>query len=222
MISRIGANSSEATTITIPTGHRIGDLIIIFAFRDGSTTNPTIPAGWTSITNTTDGTTCSVSAGWKIAASTSETSGTWTNASGLICVVYRGQLNTATPIGTFAPGAGTTNTVNYAARALAKSNVIGGSWWVAFAAHRSVDTTLESPPSGLSLITNTAGATAEYAAFDSNGIVTGNWPSTNVSISGTASGWQTMVIEIKMQAHNINNYLSLKAGNGISVGERIY
>lgn len=209
-IQRISTTIAEGTSTTIPT-HKPGDLIICFAFRDGSTTNPTIgtgsPTTWTSITNTTDGTSCSVSMAWKRAATSSETTGTWTNASGLIIAVYRGALSSGTPIGTFAPGAGTTNTVNYAGRNLAASNIIGSSWFIAFAAHRNIDTTLESPPTGMPFVAGLVGANSEYAFFDTNGPATANWPSTNVSISGTASGWQTEVIEIKAEPMKINNYM---------------
>lgn len=208
-IIRVGANSAEATTVTIPTGHIIGDIMIIFAFRDGSTTNPTVPAGWTTITNTTDGTLCSVSMGYKVALSTAETSGTWSNATELVCIVYRGWLNLtgATPFGTIAVNAGTLNSgFNYAARTLAASGVTGSSWFIAFAGHRSTNTALETPPSGMALASSIAGATAEAAGFDTNGIATANWPSTNVTIGGTDSGWQTVVLELKANGNQINNF----------------
>jgi hypothetical protein len=230
MLIRVGATAVESTSITIPT-HKIGDLIIMFAFRDGSATNPTIGTGsptvWTSITSTTDGTSCSVSMAWKIATSTAELSGTWTNATDLVCLVYRGHLSSGTPIGTFAPGSGTTNTVNYAARTLTKSNIIGDSWFIAFAGHRSADTTLESPPTNMALISGSAlvASSSEVAAFDTNGPAPQDWPSTNVSISGTASGWQTEVIEIKVEPWIVNNYKfpSSSVGNTgiISIGEKI-
>jgi hypothetical protein len=219
MITRVSSSIAEGTSMTIPT-HNPGDLIICFAFRDGSTTNPTIgtgsPTTWTSITNTTDGTSCSVSMAWKRAATSAETTGTWTNASGLIIVVYRGILSSGTPIGTFAPGAGTTNTVNYAARNLTKSNVIGDAWFMAFAAHRAINTTLESPPAGMSFVQGLVGTYSEYALFDTNAPASGNWPSTNVTITGTASGWQTEVIEIKAEPYDINNYKFAKSTKGNS------
>lgn len=224
-ISFVG--SSAGTNTATPPTHRVGDLMIVFAFRDGSTTNPTkgtgSPTTFTTITTTTDGTLCSVSAGWKICASTSETTGTWTNASRLICVVYRGTLNSGTPIGTFQPAAGTTDPVNYAARTLTNSNVIGSSWFCAFAAHRSTDTSLETPPAGMTLRQNNVDATAEASAFDTNGPATGDWPSTNVTAGGTASGWQTMVIEIKADGGELENYKRFSSSTGntgiISIGE---
>ncbi len=218
-IERIGAAVANATTITIPAGHQVGDLIVIFAFRDGSATNPTIPAGWTSITNTTDGTSCSVSAGWKIAASAAETSGTWTNASGLAVAVYRGMRIPSSiagnPIGTFAASAGTTNTVTYAALSTFKAPT---SWLVAFAGHRSTNVTLETAPTGLTNIANGAGATCEMSVHDSAGPyrAADSWPATTVSLTGTASGWQTMMIEIRAPGILPPLYRGVSS-NGLSV-----
>lgn len=208
-------SANGTTSVTMPT-HRVGDFLIGFAFRDGSTTNPTIPAGWTNVTNTTDGTLCSLSIGYKVARSSSETSGTWTSASRMIVVNYRYQQSnsSATPLGTISAGSGSTNTVNYAARALARSNVIGSSWFIAFAGHTSVDTTLESPPAGMVLRDNSVDATCEVAAFDTNGPATANWPSTNVSISGTASNWQTVVVELKADGQELENYKHFSASVG--------
>ena len=222
-ISFVGA-AGGTTSVTIPE-HKIGDFMIAFAFRDGSTTNPTIgtgsPTAWTSITNTTDGTSCSLSMGWKIAASTSETTGTWTNASRMLVAVYRGQLSSGTPIGTFNPGAGTTDPVNYPATTLANSNVSGSSWWLAFAGHRSIDTSLDNPPSGMVSTHNSVDAVCEISSFDTGGPATGNWPSTNVTVSGTASGWQTVVVELKAEPWVLNNFKFVRAASGISVSEKI-
>ena len=164
--------------------------------------------------------------GWRIATSTAETSGTSTSATDLVCVVYRGQLSSGTPIGTFQPSAGTTNTVTYAVDALTKSNVTGDSWFVAFAGHRSADTTIESPPVGMSLIAASAlvASSSEVCAFDTNNPATANWPSTDVAISGTASGWQTVVIEIKAEGagYRFQNYQAVRGGGSVmGFSERI-
>lgn len=55
MITRVGTTIVEATSTTIP-AHKPGDFIICFAFRDGSTTNPSIGSSqnWTTITTTTE------------------------------------------------------------------------------------------------------------------------------------------------------------------------
>lgn len=224
-ISFVG--SAAGTNTATPPTHKIGDLMIVFAFRDGSITNPTIgtgsPTTFTTITNTTDGTSCSVSAGWKRCASTSETVGTWTNSSRLICVVYRGQLDSGTPIGTFAATSGTTSTVTYTSRTLANSNVIGSSWFCAFAGISTVDTSLETPPTGMTLRQNNVDATAEASAFDTNGPATADWPSTNVAAGGTNGNWVSMVIEIKADGGELENFKRFSSSTGntgiLSIGE---
>ncbi len=223
MISRVAQNSAEATTVTIPAGHQAGDLLIIFAFNDGSVTNPTIPAGWNNVTNTFDGTLCSVSVGWKIAASSSETSGTWTSATGLMVVVLR-NTDDASPVMTNATSSGTSNTLTFAA--LTDSNLKGahGFYLFAFVAHRSIDTNIDAaPPSGMTNFLSALGATQDMAAHEAAS--DDSWASTNSSITGTASGWQSMVLAIRPARFKLNNYQHLSAGVGnagvISVSEKI-
>ncbi len=78
---------SAAASVSEMPYHKTGDMIIIWAFNSAGGTTPTLPAGWTNIIS--DSSTDSVRVGYKIAASGAETSGTWTNADHLLCVVYR-------------------------------------------------------------------------------------------------------------------------------------
>lgn len=222
-ISRVGSASAEATTVTIPTGHRIGDLLIIFAFRDGSATNPTVPAGWTTLTNTTDGTSASVSLGYKIATSTSETSGTWTNTTHLQCIVYSGQRQSGQPVGTFVAAAGTTSPSTYSAVTL-KNN--SASWICAFQGHVSVDTTtLSTPPTGMINLQNLAGATSDSVSFDTNGpyTTTTSYAANTVAPGGTAASWQTIMLEIlPVEFGTVNFQFARSVSAGIiSVTEKI-
>lgn len=125
LIEFIGANSAAATTVSIPT-HAAGDLIIILANRSTSATPPTLPIGWTNIqSGSVDSE--SLRVGYKIAASSSETSGTWTNATSLGVVVYR---NAA--VGASATTLNTTGTtVNWPALTLQDGS--GKSWVAGFA-----------------------------------------------------------------------------------------
>lgn len=191
-ISYVGG-AAGTTSATLPS-FQPGDVAIVFAFRDGSTTNPTVPAGWTNITNTADGTTCSASIGWRRLVSGNTTTGTWTNATGVVVVVYRGCEPFITPVGGGANGAGTTNTVTYTTFTMTRSN--GTSWVVGFVGHRSVDTTIDSAAiSGMTARTSGVNANAEAAAWDTNGGVA-SWASTNQTITGTASGWVTRTVEL--------------------------
>ncbi|MDR6826480.1 hypothetical protein J2X48_000716 [Bosea sp. BE271] len=180
--------ANGTTTATIPS-HVSGDLLIAFAFRDGSTTQPTLPAGWTSI-RTQAGTTCCGRWAWKRAASSSETSGTWTNASALEIAVYSG----VDRVGASASQAGTVATVTWPALSME----FGNSWVLASAGHRSVNTTLETPPTGLTFRDGRVDATAEAAAFDTDGLVT-SFGSVARNVGGTASGWVAGSVELVPQ-----------------------
>lgn len=183
--------AAGTNTVTFPS-FQDGDLAIMFAFRDGSATNPTVASGWTTITNTTDGTSCSISVAWR-RLRTGDTAGTFTNASRCVCAVYRGAEPFVTPIGGVAAGAGTTNALSYTTITMSRTN--STSWVVGFGAHRSVDVNVETPPTGMTYRTGGVDATAEAQFHDTNGAVN-SWPTTAITGSGTASGWQTYTLEV--------------------------
>ena len=190
-LSYVGG-AAGTNTVTFPSFQN-GDLAIMFAFRDGNATNPTIPAGWTTITNTTDGTLCSISVAWRRLI-TGATSGTFTNASRVVCGVWRGAEPFITPIGANkGVGANTTKTLSYTTFTMSRTN--STSWVVGFIGHRSIDVTCETPPSGMTYRTGGVDATAEAQFHDTNGAVN-SWATTTVSASGTAAAWQTYTLEI--------------------------
>lgn len=199
-VSGVGSHSgtqfigygSGTTTATIPT-HAVGDILVAYAYRDGSTTLPTLPAGWTSITTQT-GTSCCARLAYKVATATNDSSGTWTSASELIIHVYRADTNYSIDIGAFASTSGTTNTLTYPAVTLQDNG--GKSIIAAFIGHRSTNTTIESPPTGMINRSQQLNATAEAAGHDTDNGVT-SWSSTNKTITGTASGWVSALVEIK-------------------------
>lgn len=191
-ISFVGA-ASGTNSATLPS-FESGDVAVVFAFRDGSTTNPTVATGWTNITNTADGTTCSASIGWRRLVYTDTTTGTWTNASRVVVAVYRGCEPFITPVGGGANGAGTTNTVAYTTFTLTRGD--STSWVIGAVGHRSVDTTIDSASiSGMTNRTSGVDATAEAALWDTNGGVA-SWGTTNQTVTGTASGWVTRTVEL--------------------------
>jgi hypothetical protein len=83
----VGTAFANAATITIP-AHLAGDVIVIFAWRNDSATPPSVGAGFFTLTSGASGT-FSNRTGWRTAADSSTTSGTWTNATRLACVVVR-------------------------------------------------------------------------------------------------------------------------------------
>jgi len=190
-ITYIG-NATGTDSATLP-AHQAGDLILAFAFRDGSTTLPAQPTGvgWIQ-QDTAAANTCAARIAYKIAAGSSETTGTWTDATTVIFLVYRGvDVRTGfTNLDTESTGSGTTVTYNANGFWRSLSRV------VAFAGHTSTNTALGTAPGTLTLIVNPNDATDEAAAFHSTVDDFGNWTSTNVSVGGTGSGWITFTLRL--------------------------
>lgn len=194
-IGFVGA-ATGANTATLPT-HQAGDLILAFAFRDGSNTQPTIPAGWTALQNAAGANTCSHVLASKIAASASESVGTFANATSVVVQVYRPKAGYALAAGAIGSQGGTASSITYPAITL--QDVGGVSWAAAFGGHRSTNTALETAPAGMTQRATVVDATDEAAGFDTNGGVTA-WSAQSVALGGTASGWRASVAEIKAVA----------------------
>jgi hypothetical protein len=191
-ISFVGS-ASGTNSATLPT-FQSGDCALVFAFRDGSTTNPTVPTGWTNLTNTQDGTTCSISVGWRRLINSDTTTGTWTNASRTSVVVYRGCEPFIAPFILKSAGTGTVNTaVSMPTFTMTRGD--GTSWVVGSIGHRSVDTDMGTAWTGMTNRVNTVDATAETCQQDTNGGVS-SWGGTTRSIGGTASGWVSQMVEV--------------------------
>ena len=191
MITFVG--QAVGTTSAALPSFNAGDLAVVFAFRDGSTTAPSIPAGWTNITTRGTTTSCSQRLGYRILKTGDTTTGTWTNATHVGVIVYRSSTGMVFP-GGFATNGGTTNTANFPAVTFLRGD--GTSWAAGFIGHRSTDQNVATPPSGMTnRYHDDAGATDDAAGHDTNGGVS-TWGSTNETLTGTASGWQSAVLEI--------------------------
>lgn len=199
-ISYISQTAIAGTSITTMPTHAAGDLLLMFAYRNGSTTAPTVPAGWTTIDSGTagGGSSSSSALAYKVAASASETSGTWTNATHLGLHVYRGQ-RLGNPIGGFSiNNASSGTTVSWAAVTLSVTD--GSSWVVPFFGHRSnlggtAGTTTTNGRTRRSVINITNGSAIGY---DSNGGVS-SAGADSVSITATSSNYTARAVEIIAQ-----------------------
>lgn len=188
-VSYVGAQGAAATTVTIP-AHQVGDLILIFAYRDGSNTVPTAPTAggtvptWTQI-GSSGGNTNSSRFHYAVATATNTTSGTWTSATELICLVYRGAS-----IGASAGGSGNaTTSIAYPALTLQRTD--NTSWVVGVAGHRSA-TNVEVAPTGM---TNRASSGTEAAGHDSNGATT-SWSQQTVTVNAS-SAYRSWTVELR-------------------------
>ena len=184
-ISFIGQAQAAATTVTIPAATAVGDLIVIFAYRN-TTTAPTLPSGFTSI-STASGNSNSYTVGYKFAVG-SDTSGTWTNANELQCVVYRGTSG----IGTVSGATHATST-SVAIPSISLANTSGSSWVVSF--EGSAQTTSLGVLSGQTQRgTTQAGTTSMAAIADTNAGVS-TYAGGNAT-AGTTAVYSSGAIEI--------------------------
>lgn len=182
--------ATGTTSATIPT-HQAGDIIIAFAFRDGSATVPTIPTGWVGLIREQVSTTAACVAAVKVAASASETSGTWTNATSLIVAVFRASSG-AICIGGVVETEGTSNSINNGT--VTMNNTDGTSEIVTFVGS-TVDINIESDFSfpGSTLSTSVSDAVDEAAMFLSCGL---NNFIANGGVTKSSGSWMAVSVEL--------------------------
>lgn len=190
-IARTG--SGAGTTSFTFSATATNDLKVIFAYRSGSTTAPSLPAGWTTISTgstATGGTTGSFRIGCNVSSSSSDTgSGTWTNATNIAGASYSGTAVNATGncnisgIGTTGTSnAKTSTTASYGAITLQDSN----SWVIGFLGDSAASL---CTPSGMTNVTSSGDADIS----DTNANVA-SWSTTTCSVS--SSTWMTALVEV--------------------------
>ena len=194
-VSFVGAASAEATSLTLPT-HQAGDLLIMFAWNGGSLTVPTVPSGWdiVRIVSRSTGANRTGVVAFRSATSAATTSGTWTNAALLGCVVYRddtthitiGAENLQQDINSTAfvyGGFSAFDNVGTAAK-LRKTS----AWVIGIGGANSNSQALETPPAGMTNRLNRAGAsTNEISIHDTNAAVS-SYAGGNTTLAATTVG----------------------------------
>lgn len=211
-ITRVGtASAGSATAVTVP-AHAIGDMIVVLAFRDSATSGaPALPAGFTQILATASTTTGSALLCFKIATSTSDTATGFTNATGLLCMVYRSSVGGILAVGASASGSGTANT-GVAIPAVTMQATDGTSAILATMGHRSVDQGLGAKTvTGLTEFLDLTDAVDELTAWDHVGNT--SFSSSALTLSGTAGGWVAYTVEI-LDAGGQWNTKAFSGGNG--------
>jgi hypothetical protein len=194
-ISRIGSSSAQATTITIPS-HQTGDLIFISAGRN-NTTPATVPSGWVQ-PGSSGASGVSVTAGWKIAQSSSETSGTWTNASVLFCKVYRADTGILA-FSTSAGGANATGTsVSYTTvtNGLVYRAGTLDNWYLGIGMQLNSANSLETAPSGMANVAvESSSGVWKAVVHDTNASQLSNWATAATTVT-TAAASSTRVYQL--------------------------
>jgi len=176
--------------------HAAGDLLVMFACNTGATTLPTVPSGWATI-GTRQGSGMASVIATKVAASASETAGTWTNATTLAVHVSRHSVNHIV-VGAVSHNNRSGNVaIDYLT--LVSSGAMNGqqrgvNWCIGFAAATLNSTDMQTAPSGMTNRTSAAGASSrEITVHDTNGDTT--WATTTYTASGAVSS-HTAVVEI--------------------------
>lgn len=185
-------DAGASTSATLGT-HQTGDVFIAWAVRGGSSTPPSLPAGWTNI-DSSGSNSLSFRLSWKVAASSAETSGTHTNASSLQIVHIRPTFGWTPTIGATSTALSSSAT-NISCPALTFQNTNNTSIGLAFFGHRSADiTNLTAAPSGMTLckVNQDANETSSVyrTASTSNGLT-----SQTTTFGGTASATDSDVVE---------------------------
>lgn len=189
-ITFIGQATASGTTANIP-AHNVGDLLVAFAYRDGNTSAPSLATGWTNISSSSGSNSNGSRLAYRIATGSDPGAG-WSNATEIIVQVYRGQ--SASPIGVNGVQSNNGDPVIYSALTLSVTN--GTSWVIGFAGHRSTNTNLQNPPTGMTQRATLVDGTAEVSGHDTSGGVS-SWTVKNVTVGGGSSGWMTRTLEIK-------------------------
>lgn len=189
---------SSTTTVVIPT-HAVGDYIVMFTYRDGNNNTPTLPAGWTALSPTglvgVNSNTGLLA--YKIAASAGETSGTWTNATGLVVAVIK-QAG-AGPLGlgndsNITYGAGPTGgDIPYTGLTLANND--NHSVILAFGGQRDTGGNFGSAVSGMTIGVSGAGSSCIIGGhYTTTGA--SSFSTRNVNIGSGSFGYATATVEI--------------------------
>lgn len=192
-ISYISAASAVSNSVTLGT-HATNDLITIFAYNNASATIPTLPSGWTNYYTLTA--TIGWRVGYRIATSSAETSGTWTNAEGVIALVHRGGAGSLCLPGSHAIANGTATNIVYSsiAAAIDRTNA-PDRWLVAFGSTRTADAAAENAPASFTARASNLGASWEMAAHDSNGTL-GSYGGGTVVAGGTSALYRTLTMQL--------------------------
>jgi len=205
-VARAGTNCTGTTSCT-PT-NAIGDLQLAFAFRDGSQTAPTVPAGWTSAgTASINGTSSADSAAvlaCKISTSANEASGTFTNANSLVIMIYSGVGGTTANCNTVSIGTPSffTSTVNTTTTTETFNSLTNGSatsWVIGFGGCSACTAGIGTAPTGMSnRSAHSSGTPPSTGGHDTNGAVA-SFTTANVTLT-TAGRIITAVVEVKAAA----------------------
>lgn len=183
--------TSTSTTVTI-TGEAINDFILIYAQRSALSL-PGIDASFTDISPIQAGIgSVSQRAGWMIADTNSEVSGTWSSARRMICMMFS-LVDPVSPVHASASASGTGTTINFPSLTLTRPcllvrgvSLLGSSGQtITMPAGLGTEYTVASGGNGRSTAAFSTGPVSVVTADTGAQSAAGDWVSFSLAIAGT-------------------------------------
>jgi hypothetical protein len=184
--------------VTIP-AHVAGDMLIVGAYNNAAATIATTPAAggtvptWTTIDAPAGANLNSLKVVWAAAAGTTDTSGSWTNATHMVAIVLRGQA--AAPIGTGHAQGGSAAANSSVAPAITLQNLSGSSLVLAIHFHKGVTAFGAAPAGYTQRLASTTGLVAVNTLNDTT-VSPGAVTQTDTSVSGGYRGEQIEILAL--------------------------
>ncbi len=216
-ISFIQAGSAAATTANLSGNYERGDMLMVFAYRN-AVTAPNLAAGFTALAEPSANSNSYQSA-YKIITDSDINIGTWPNANVVLWAIYRGcGINPATSaVGALGSNSNSSASTCFVATPGTLNVTAGTSWVVSLAG--SNQTSSMSTPAG-SLRASQVGSGCMAILYDTAGGVT-SLGTVNSSLGSNAVSSAGTIELVKLPEVGANNFQFLKAGDGISVSEKI-
>jgi hypothetical protein len=191
-INFINAVSALAASASLPT-HQPGDILIAAAFRTANVT-ASLPSGWIGISSAGTGN-LSLRLGFRVAQSSSDTSGTWTNATGLSLIILRPTVGTIAVPGALSQTAGISTSVLYGAvGGVASTDNYLDQTFVAFGSTLLDTNAIETAPTGMTFLEKSSQSGLAFASFRLTTNAFGSWTAQTVTLPSAT--WRTGVVRI--------------------------
>ncbi len=192
-ISLQGSADANATSVAIPT-HAVNDTLLFLVFRDNSTASPAIPSDCVVLYQQAVGGAGYLITAYKIAKTTTETSGTWTNASHVLVTVFRPDANSLALPEYLSTQSATSATVTFAAQATGTLRTNAEDLAVVgFVAQRNSANDLTQPPGTMVNIRSGGNGSTYQVAANWDDARTTAWASANITVA-TSALYRTAVI----------------------------
>ena len=189
-IAYVGLSAAATSTVTLPT-FAAGDVAIVYAFRDGNVTPPSLPVGWTDISSEALNT-ASHRFGYRVLIAADTDTGTWTNATEVEVMVLRGQ-SAVTPIGDWTSDTtNNSNLIDYGGLT-AMIRTDGTSLVAGFAAHRNATDVNAQTVSGMTIRSGSVGTMGAHTQANVTSFGTKGYQAVVNSSTGC---WGSLTIEV--------------------------